>query len=149
MGKPLILYKRHFTKAITWRLFSSAITFFIAYFFLKDELNAFEKALELVLLESFLKIFFYFIHERIWYNIALKFEISATARHILKSFTYRSIASIGTVVVVFCIFGENEAMAFAAGKIVVSEILIKLVTYYIHERIWYRFNYGVIKNSDE
>ncbi|MEQ9402530.1 MAG: DUF2061 domain-containing protein [Cyclobacteriaceae bacterium] len=59
---------RHIAKAITWRIIASATTFLLALFFFKDHPNALENATGIAVAESVLKMFFYYLHERIWYK---------------------------------------------------------------------------------
>lgn len=53
-------------KAITWRIIASATTFSLALLFFRDDPHATEKATGVAITEAFLKIIFYFLHERAW-----------------------------------------------------------------------------------
>lgn len=65
-------------------------------------------------------------------------------RSVVKAFTWRVIATLTTTTIVF----------FATGSITLSlgvgffDIVIKLVLYYFHERVWDRSNLGIHKNID-
>lgn len=59
-------------------------------------------------------------------------------RHILKSVTWRILASITTFALSYAFFFDApEAIAKASG-IALSESVIKMVMYYAHERAWFR-----------
>ena len=53
---------RSILKGLTWRVLATLTTIFIAWFFLNDV----ETALQIGLVEFFLKFFVYYAHERIW-----------------------------------------------------------------------------------
>jgi len=62
-------------------------------------------------------------------------------RSILKTITYRVFASGAMFAAVFIYSHEYQSLSLAesfgnAGFIAIIEFLIKLVIYYIHERIW-------------
>ena len=59
-------------------------------------------------------------------------------RSALKGFTWRLVASFTTIVIVYCITGE-QAKALQIGAI---EFVAKFVVYYLHERAWVRISFG-------
>jgi uncharacterized membrane protein len=62
-------------------------------------------------------------------------------RHIAKTITWRVVASLSTFLISWMITGKIE-YGLAIG---VTEALIKLVLYYLHERMWYKSNFGISK----
>jgi|TARA_B110000858_G_scaffold195401_1_gene251716 uncharacterized membrane protein len=60
-------------------------------------------------------------------------------RHILKALTWRLIASITTFLIGWIATGDIRA----GLSIGVFDFSIKLVLYYIHERVWYKSKYGI------
>ena len=62
-------------------------------------------------------------------------------RHIAKTLTWRICATITTMCVAWWVTGDPTT-GLAVGGI---EFFIKMPIYYIHERIWYKSNYGVKK----
>jgi uncharacterized membrane protein len=56
-------------------------------------------------------------------------------RHILKTFSYRLIASVTTVITAWSM-GISLEMSSLLG---ISEIMIKPTLYFFHERIWYKY----------
>ena len=60
-------------------------------------------------------------------------------RHILKALTWRLIASITTFLIGWIATGDIRA----GLSIGVFDFSIKLILYYIHERVWYKSKYGI------
>ena len=56
-------------------------------------------------------------------------------RHILKSITWRLVGTIDTVVLGWLITGNLEIGLKIGGV----EVITKMVLYYFHERVWYRY----------
>ena len=59
-------------------------------------------------------------------------------RSALKGFTWRLVATFTTIVIVYCITGE-QAKALQIGAI---EFVAKFTVYYLHERAWVRISFG-------
>ena len=65
-------------------------------------------------------------------------------RHIAKTITYRILSSVVTFTAIWWASGSVE---FGA-KISLLELLIKPLTYYIHERVWYKYvSFGIEKKT--
>lgn len=63
-------------------------------------------------------------------------------RHIAKATTWRIVASLTTAVIAL-IFGLPPS---AVGAVVIVDMIIKFVMYYVHERVWYKhIRYGIKK----
>jgi uncharacterized membrane protein len=56
-------------------------------------------------------------------------------RHVLKTFSYRLIASITTVITAWSM-GISLEMSSLLG---ISEIMIKPTIYFFHERLWFKY----------
>lgn len=70
---------RSIVKAITWRIWATATTFVLALIIFKDTPNAIEKSSIVAGLEMILKLFFYYLHERLWQSVSLdKIEPSSS-----------------------------------------------------------------------
>lgn len=59
-------------------------------------------------------------------------------RAITKALTYRFWQSVNTFIISFIVTGKLE---FAAA-IVSIEVIVKVVVYFLHERIWNRVGWG-------
>lgn len=62
-------------------------------------------------------------------------------RHILKSITYRFYSSAITSLIAAFLTGSIK-IGFSIGT---ADFFIKIFTYYIHERIWYKIPFGLEK----
>ena len=61
-------------------------------------------------------------------------------RHILKAISYRCLGSLQTCAISYFFTGNF----WIAGTIGLTEVFIKPIIYFLHERAWYKFsNYGV------
>lgn len=63
-------------------------------------------------------------------------------RHIAKAFTWRVVGTVDTFILAWLLTGSIELGAAFSGV----EILTKTVLYYLHERAWYNFKWGVDKD---
>ena len=138
MGKPNILKKRHIAKTITWRIVGSIDTLILAAFFT----NSLETGGWIAFTEIITKIFLYYFNERAWclYN----WKSRNRKRHFLKTISWRFIGTLDTLLLSW-IFTLNP---FIGLKIITGELITKMLLYYFHERVWRRFNFGVIKDEN-
>lgn len=59
-------------------------------------------------------------------------------RHIAKTVTWRIIGTIDTMVLAWFITGD-PMMGLKIGGV---EVFTKMILYYLHERAWYRIDFG-------
>ena len=59
-------------------------------------------------------------------------------RHIAKTVTWRIIGTIDTMILAWIVTG-SPTMGLKIGGI---EVFTKMILYYLHERAWYRVNFG-------
>lgn len=132
--------KRHIAKAITWRVLASGTTFGLALIFFKDDPNPTGKAGIVALIEGTLKLVFYYYHERFWFQFK---TMDAKKRHLVKTVTWRAIASLTTFVVAMAVFREDPDVAKKATAVAFVEIFAKMLIYYVHEELWYKSDFGL------
>jgi len=65
-------------------------------------------------------------------------------RHIAKTITWRIIGTIDTIILGWLITG-NFKMGLGIGGL---ELFTKMFLYYVHERVWYKSNFG-LKNKNK
>jgi uncharacterized membrane protein len=65
--------------------------------------------------------------------------LESRKRHIAKTFTWRLIGTMDTMLLAWIISG-NPMIGLKIGF---AEVITKMLLYYLHERAWYRVNYGV------
>lgn len=61
-------------------------------------------------------------------------EVKAEKRHILKTFTWRIIATLTTTLIAWVVTGD-PMIGIKVGSI---EFVLKMVLYYFHEKIWHK-----------
>ena len=164
MKKVVIHKKRHVLKAITWRIIGTLDTWIISWFLitylgeiellnviLQDNVKnkAAQAASLIATLELISKTILYYFHERIWYN--LKWTLMRQrSRHIIKTISWRLVGAIDTILLVFVVFYilfySIEGAAAVALSMFSIEIITKMILYYLHERLWFISNYGVVKD---
>ncbi|PKH50417.1 hypothetical protein CXF68_06785 [Tenacibaculum sp. Bg11-29] len=64
-------------------------------------------------------------------------------RHVAKTITWRLIATGTTVILAWLISGDPMIGLKVGGW----EFLIKMGLYYLHERAWYKVDFGLIKRK--
>ena len=128
----LRLSKRHIAKTITWRLIGTLDTLIISWIIT----GKLETGLKIGITELLTKMILYYAHERIWF---LSKNFKSNDRHIIKSFTWRFIGTIDTFLLGW-LFSGNP---FTGLKIGLVEAISKLILYYLHEKLWYRFDFGL------
>jgi len=65
-------------------------------------------------------------------------------RHILKTISWRIIGTLDTMILSWIITGSWR-WGLAIGG---TEVLTKMVLYYLHERVWYKYSdFGIEKNK--
>jgi len=62
-------------------------------------------------------------------------------RHLLKTVTWRVIGTLDTMTVAWIISGD-PLLGLSIGGV---EVFSKMLLYYVHERIWYKSNFGIKK----
>lgn len=135
-------YKRHIAKTITWRLVATLDTFLLSWLITGNPLTG----LKIGIAEVFTKMILYFFHERIWFKINLTKDgkvLESRKRHIAKTITWRFIGTLDTMVIAWVISGNP----LTGLKIGIAEVLTKMIIYYLHERLWYKSNYGLVQRK--
>lgn len=130
---------RSLIKGISWRIIGTIDTFLLAYLFF-GKLNL---ALPIAITEVFTKIILYFLHERIWNEVRWGREKNHIShyRSLFKGISWRIFGSIDTVFISW-IFSGNPLGALKVG---VTEVLTKVLLYYLHERLWTAIPWGRIR----
>ena len=154
MRKVEIKKKRHIAKTLTWRIVGTLDTFLISTFLIYhiNDTNYLDSAIQggwISGLEIITKTILYYLHERFWYLV--NWISSNQMRHIIKTVSWRLIGAIDTIILVFLVFYFTTGTIKQAPEVAISmfsiEIITKMVLYYIHERIWIKSNWGVVKSE--
>lgn len=128
----MAIAKRHIAKSITWRFIGSLDTLFLAYIFT----GTLESGLKISGIELVTKMILYYFHEKVWFNSKMK---NSNKRHLIKTFTWRAVGTTDTMIISTIISGNP----FTGLKIGGAETISKMALYYLHEKVWYRINFGL------
>lgn len=131
-----VSYKRHLAKTITWRFVGTLDTILLSWIITGDPFKGFQIGAA----ELMTKMILYYLHERLWLNIEI---VNSQRRHILKTFTWRGVGTLDTILISWLVTGNP----FTGLKIGIVEVITKMVLYYLHERTWYRINFGLDKRA--
>jgi uncharacterized membrane protein len=98
--------------------------------------------LKVGLAEVLTKMLLYYFHERLWFKVNLTKDgvlLESRKRHLAKTLTWRTIGTLDTMLLAWIISGD-PMMGFQIG---LAEVITKMLLYYLHERVWYRINFGL------
>jgi uncharacterized membrane protein len=128
----MILSKRHLAKSLCWRVIGTIDTFIFGWFITGD----FNDGINLSVITTFTKLVWYYIHERYWFNSS---STDSNKRHIIKTFSWRVIGTIDTILFGWILTG-NPLIGLKIGG---AETVSKMILYFGHEKLWYKINYGL------
>ena len=127
-----VSYKRHLAKTITWRAVGTLDTIILSWIITGNPFTG----LKIGFSEVITKMVLYYFHERVWSKFGIK---ESHRRHLLKTVSWRIIGTLDTVILSWLITG-NAMMGLKIGML---EVVTKMFLYYLHERAWYRINFGL------
>lgn len=64
-------------------------------------------------------------------------------RHILKTITWRVVGTIDTMIIGWLVSGD-PMVGVAIGSF---EVFTKMILYFLHERAWYKIDFGVKRST--
>lgn len=131
-------YKRHIAKTVTWRIVGTIDTIILAWLITGSPSTGFKIGLT----EVITKMVLYFFHERLWFKIKLgvkKNGDDSKKRHLAKTFSWRFVGTLDTMIISWIISGNP----MTGLKIGIAEVITKMILYYLHERMWYKSDYGI------
>ena len=138
------LIKRHLAKTMTWRIVGTIDTMIIGWIVSGDPLVG----LSIGGTEVLTKMVLYFLHERAWFKYGYSKKAHGAKmsrkRHLLKTISWRVIGTIDTMLLAWLISG-NPLIGLKVGGI---EVITKMILYYFHERVWYKYDFGIEKEKN-
>lgn len=129
-------HKRHIAKAITWRIVGTLDTIILSWIISGNPITG----LKIGFVEVITKMILYYFHERIWFKSKIQ---NNNKRHLLKTITWRLLGTLDTIIIAWVITGNG----LIGLKIGFAEIVTKMILYYFHEKIWYKFDFGLEKRK--
>ena len=142
---------RSVVKGASWRAVVTLDTMFLSYLFTGQA----SKAFKIGAIELFTKIFLFYLHERVW--MRLPFGITSTIhnglaiqhekhyRSIVKGISWRIIGSIDTFWIALFVNRESEQAMQTAFYISATEVITKVLLFWLHERTWMKVKWGVVR----
>ena len=142
---------RSVIKGATWRVCASLDTIMLSYIFTSQITSA----LKIGAVEVLTKILLFYVHERLWMRVdwLRTREVRADGttvvtdnhyRSLIKGTSYRFFGTLDTIVIALFVTG-NYTKAFSIGF---TEVFTKIGLYYLHERLWHRIPFGLIKEEE-
>lgn len=130
-------YKRHIAKSITWRFIGTLDTILLAWLISGDPYTG----LQIGFAEIVTKMLLYYLHERVWFKIRAGITKNGDSkkRHLAKTITWRVVGTLDTMVLAWVISG-NPMVGLKVGG---AEVVTKMILYYLHERVWYKIDFGL------
>lgn len=136
-----VSHKRHIAKAVTWRVIGTLDTILLSWFITGDPFIG----LQIGLAEVLTKMLLYYLHERVWIRINLGKDTISQWRHILKTISWRIVGTLDTMLLAWLISG-SPVVGLKVGMV---EVVTKMLLYYVHERVWYKIDYGLKDRSSK
>lgn len=133
--------KRHIAKTVTWRIIGTIDTILLGWLLTGNM----AVGLSIGFVELATKMILYFFHERIWFKVRVFREASSKVRHLLKTITWRFVGTMDTMFLGWLISGSAEVGLSLGGL----ELFTKMLLYYIHERVWYKSDFGIEDRGSE
>ena len=129
------LIKRHIVKTISWRFVGTLDTLLLSWLITGDLFIGFK----ISVVEIVTKMVLYYLHERIWFSSNVT---DSSKRHIFKTFSWRFLGTVDTIAIGWLISGDP----FIGLQIGFAEVITKMILYFLHEKIWYKFKFGLEKS---
>ena len=136
--------RRHLAKTITWRAVGTLDTMLLSWIISGNP----SVGVQVGVIEVVTKMMLYYFHERMWFKLNLTRSgvvLESRKRHLAKAFTWRIIGSFDTILIAWVISGNP----ITGIKIGAAEVVTKTLLYYLHERMWYKVNYGLNSRSSK
>lgn len=130
--------KRHLAKTVSWRIVGTLDTLIFA-LLLTGDLNT---SLSLSGYTVLTKMIWYYLHERAWFRTSIS---NANSRHLIKTFTWRGIGTLDTILISF-LLTRDGTLGLQIGGV---ETVTKMILYYFHEKLWYRINFGLDRQNEK
>jgi uncharacterized membrane protein len=120
--------KIYLYKTISWRLVGTLDTLLLSWLITGN----FDAGVQIGMADAVVKMLLYYAHERVWHG---HYAERPNRRHVLKSVSWRMVGTLSTILLAYLIWGEGLASLQIGG----AETLTKMILYYFHEKLWFRF----------
>ena len=143
MSKKKTSHVRSVLKGISWRIVATADTILVVLLItcLLGECSL-ENALKIGASEFLIKLFIYYLHERLWLQI-LGQQAKTNKQILFKTISWRAVATTTTFIISGIILNAFDEIAL---YIALTELFTKFILYYCHEKVWLKLPLGRIRN---
>lgn len=141
-------HHRSVVKGATWRVIGTLDTIFLSLVFT----GKIGKALTIGAIELFTKIFLFYLHERIWMRLSFGTEETLKEgvttkeekhyRSLVKGISWRIVGSLDTFWIALFVNRHSEHAAQTAFYIAATEVITKVLLFWLHERTWLNVKWG-------
>ncbi|MCX6200162.1 MAG: DUF2061 domain-containing protein [Bacteroidetes bacterium] len=141
-------HHRSIVKGATWRVIGTLDTIFLSFVFT----GKMGKALTIGAIELFTKILLFYLHERMWMRLAFGSEekiINGVLvkeekhyRSLVKGISWRIVGSLDTFWIALFVNRGSVHAAQTAFYIAATEVITKVLLYWLHERAWLNVKWG-------
>ncbi len=151
MAKKTQSHIRSLLKGISWRIIATMTTVSVVYGVTCAYGNCqLSDAMKIGASEFFIKLFVYYIHERLWQNALDEDGQWSEKTRVYKTLSWRVTASLTTFGLTYLILGHaaeegSQIIGAQASIILFFEFVSKLFLYYYHDLIWSRVQFGTIR----
>jgi uncharacterized membrane protein len=139
---------RSIIKGASWRMVGTMDTIFLSFLFT----GTIGKALQIGGIELFTKILLFYLHERVWMRLDFGTEQvlkdgqtvkqDKHYRSIIKGISWRAIGSLDTFWIALFVNSDSVHATQTAFYIAATEVITKVLLFWLHERIWMRVKWG-------
>lgn len=130
--------KRHIAKTITWRLVGTIDTIILSWVITGNPFTG----LKIGFVEVITKMILYYLHERLWFKSNV---VNPEKRHLYKTVTWRILGTMDTMFMAWIVTGDP----MIGLQIGISEVFTKMILYYIHEKVWYKLDFGLDERKNK
>jgi len=137
---------RSILKGVSWRIIATTDTVLIVLLItcLHGDCSI-EDGFKIGVLEFFIKLAIYYVHERIWTN-AISGKTITKKITVYKSIIWRIIATATTFLIAGQVLKGGFGDLSILMAIALTEVFTKFILYYLHERLWLKLPLGRIRN---
>lgn len=127
---------RSIIKGISWRIVGTIDTILLSFLITGHA----TMALKIGFTEVITKVALYYLHERVWLYFLRGAEQSNQVS-LIKAVTWRIVGTIDTMLLGWFYSGNP----LTGLKIGITEVLTKIILYYLHERAWKTIPIGTVR----
>jgi uncharacterized membrane protein len=134
---------RSILKGVSWRIIATTDTILVVLLVtcLLGQCSM-DNALKIGASEFLLKLFIFYIHDRIWLELLNK-RATKTYELVYKSISWRIVATSTTFLISGYVLKAFDEVAL---YIALTELFTKFILYYFHEKLWLKLPLGKIRN---